>query len=443
MTAPALSAPRSTPRAPRVRWRELFLLLFPALLALGSFALLSMVLQERAPTAADLRPALILSGGLLVASLALAWKSPTADPYLLPTVGCLQALGLVMTYRLAPGLASRQLNWLLLGLAAFAAVIIVMPRDLRWLRRYPYFWGALGLGLLAVTLVAGRTTGGTGPSASSVSLGPLSFQPPELVRILLVVFLAGFLERWREQLMTPSYRVAWGALSLPQPQAIGGMLIMWGLSMLYFIAQRDLGPALLFYGVFLLMLYVATGRARYVIVGLFLFAASAFLVVQMFSYVRTRFDILLDPWSVADAAGFQIVQGLIAVASGGLVGEGLGYGYANYIPAVHTDYIFNAIAEEWGLLGAFALLGLFAVFAARGYHIAMTARDEFGQLLAVGLTSVVVLQTLIIIGGNLKLIPLTGVTLSFVSYGGSSLLTSYILLALLLKIPVRSNGGAA
>ena len=399
-----------------------------------------MVLHDRPPTLTDLRPALILSGGLVIASLALAWQTPTADPYLLPTVGCLQALGLVMTYRLAPSLAARQLNWLWLGLTAFIAVTILMPRDLRWLRRYPYFWGALGLGLLALTLIAGRADSGAGPIASSISLGPLSFQPPELVRILLVVFLAGFLERWREQLTTPSYRIAWGALSLPQPQAIGGMLIMWGLSMLFFILQRDLGPALLFYGVFLVMLYVATGRARYIIVGLLLFIASVFLVVQLFSYVRTRFDILLDPWTVADTAGFQIVQGLIAVAAGGLIGEGLGYGYANYIPAVHTDYIFNAIAEEWGLLGAFAVLGLFAIFAARGYHIALTARDEFSQLLAVGLTSVVVLQTLIIIGGNLKLIPLTGVTLSFVSYGGSSLLTSYILLALLLKIPARRAG---
>ncbi|MFN8482476.1 MAG: FtsW/RodA/SpoVE family cell cycle protein [Anaerolineae bacterium] len=416
------------------RWRELGLLLFPMALAIGGFALLTMVLRDRMPTPVDLWPAFGLMGGLLVAHFALVWRAPWADPFLLPIVGCLQALGLVMTYRLAPTLASRQFNWFILSIAAFVAIVVFMPPDLRWLRRYPYFWGAVGLVLLALTLLAGGS-GGAGPNLPSIGIGGFTFQPPELVRILLVVFLAGFLERHREQLMNPSYSVAWGALRIPQPQAVIGMLAMWGLSMLLFVLHRDLGQALLFFSVFLVMLYAATGRARYVVVGLALFAAGAFAVVRLFSYVRTRFDILLDPWSVSQAEGFQIVQGLIALAAGGLLGEGLGYGYANYIPAVHTDYIFNAIAEEWGLMGAMAVLGLFALLAARGFHIAMTARDEYGQLLATGLTAVVAVQTLIIVGGNLKLIPLTGVTLSFVSYGGSSLITSYMLLALLLKIP--------
>lgn len=419
------------------RPRELLLLLFPAALALGSFTLLTIVLRDRWPEPVELWPALALSGGLFLAHLVLSWRAPYADPYMLPTVGCLQAIGLVMTYRLAPGLAPRQFNWLLLGIAAFIILMIILPDDLRWLRRYPYFWAITGVILLGITFVAGRAGASAGPNASSVSIGPFSFQPPELVRILLVIFLAAFLERRREQLRNPSYSLAWGALRIPQPQAIFGMLALWGVSMLFFILQRDLGPALIYYGVFLVMLYVATGRARYVVAGLSLFAASAFLVGRYLSYVRTRFEILLDPWSVAADEGFQIVQGLIALASGGLLGEGLGYGYANYIPFVHTDYIFNAIAEEWGLIGALALLGLFVLFITRGYRIATLAREEYGQLLAVGLTTVIALQTLIIIGGNLKLIPLTGVTLSFVSYGGSSLLTSYMLLALLLKIQPR------
>ena len=421
------------------RPRELLLLLFPAALALGSFALLTAVLRDRWPTPDDLRPALGLVAGLVLAHLAVSVRAPRADPYLLPIVGCLQALGLVMTYRLAPALAARQFNWLLLGLGAFIAMILVLPSDLRWLRRYPYFWAITGIGLLAVTLVAGRAGAGAGPNASSVGIGGFSFQPPELVRILLVVFLAAFLERWRDQLRNPSYSLAWGALRIPQPQAVFGMLALWGLSMLFFIVQRDLGPALIYYGVFLVMLYVATGRARYALIGLGFFALSVFIVGRTLSYVRTRFDILLDPWSVANEQGYQIVQGLISLASGGLLGQGLGYGYANYIPAVHTDYIFNAIAEEWGLMGGLAVLGLFVLFIARGYRVATLAREEYGQLLALGLTTVIALQTLIIIGGNLKLLPLTGVTLSFVSYGGSSLLTSYLLLALLLKIEPRST----
>ncbi len=420
------------------RPRELLFLLFPILLALGLFALLTMVLRDRLPTPADLWPALALGAGLLVAHLVVSWRAPRADPYLLPIVGVLQAVGLVMTYRLAPGIASRQFNWLLIGLAAFVILMVALPRDLRWLRRYPYFWAASGLALLALTLVIGRAPSGGGPNLW-LAIGPFTFQPSELLKILLVVFLAGFLERRREQLMTPSYRVAWGALHIPQPQAVGGMLVMWGFSMLFFVWQRDLGAALLFYSVFLIMLYVATGRSRYVLAGLALFAAGAYLVVRLFAHVRERFDILLDPWSVAQGVGFQIVQGLVALAAGGMLGVGLGYGYANYIPAVHTDYIFNAIAEEWGLMGAFAILALYILFITRGYRVAMTARDDYAALLATGLTSVVAVQTLIIVGGNLKLIPLTGVTLSFVSYGGSSLLTSYLLLALLLKIEPRSQ----
>lgn len=421
------------------RPRELLLLIFPVMLALGGFALLTMVLQDRQPRLEDLRPALGLAAGLLVAHLAVSWRMPYADPCLLPIVGCLQALGLIMTYRLAPGLATRQFNWLLVGLAGFLAVTFILPSDLRWLRRYPYFWAALGIALLGLTLVAGRAPSGGGPRLW-LQVGTFTFQPSELLKILLVVFLAAFLERRREQLINPSYSLAWGALRIPQPQAVIGMAVMWGFSMLFFVWQRDLGAALLFFGVFLVMLFIATGRSRYVLIGLSLFAVGAYAVVNLFSHVRTRFELLLDPWSVAQEAGFQIVQGLIALAAGGLLGEGLGYGYSNYIPAVHTDYIFNAIAEEWGMIGALAVLGLYVLFIARGYRIAALARDEYGQLLAAGLTTVIALQTLIIIGGNLKLIPLTGVTLSFVSYGGSSLLTSYMLLAILLKVePIPSH----
>ena len=436
MTATTLPAARR--RIP-FRGRELFLLIFPIALAVGGFSLLTMVLHDRMPTTDDLWPAIVLAIGLLVGHVILTWRAPDADQVLLPVVGCLQALGMVMTFRLAPGLASRQVNWLTLGLAAFVLTTLLVPRDLRWLRRYPYFWAATGIVLLGVTFIAGRSSSVAGPNASAVTIAGFSFQPPELVRILLVVFLAAFLERWREQLMNPSYSVAWGTLRVPQPQAYIGMLVMWGLSMGFFVLQRDMGQALLYYGVFLAMLYIATGRARYVVIGLLLFAGSAFLVVSQFSYVRTRFEVLVDPWSVAQAAGYQIVQGLISLAAGGMFGYGLGYGYANYIPAVHTDYIFIAIAEEWGMMGALAVLGLYIVFIHRGFRIADLARDEYGQLLAAGLTCVIALQTLIIIGGNLKLIPLTGVTLSFVSYGGSSLLTSYMLLALLLRVATRDT----
>jgi cell division protein FtsW (lipid II flippase) len=417
----------------RFRLRELLLLPFPILLTLAGFTLLG--LAQTGGETTDLRPALIFTTALLVVYVTLTLRGFAGDQLLLPLVATLTGLGLVLSYRLAPALAPRQLNWVLLGLGAMLLVALV-PRDLRWLRRYRYTWAFLGLALVALTFLFGRYPGGTGPRLW-LGVGSFLFQPSELLKVLLVVFLAGYLDEKRELIARATYRL--GPFRLPPLPYLGPLLIMWGLSMLLLVWQQDLGAALLFFGIFLAMLYIASSRGSYVLGGLILFAMGAFFVYVTFSHVRARFDIWLNPWLGARDSSFQIVQSLIALASGGALGQGLGYGHPTAIPAVHTDFVFVAIGEELGLVGALALVALYALLAHRGYRIALTAADGFGQLLAAGLTTILTLQTLIIMAGNIKLTPLTGVTLPLVSYGGSSLITSFLTIGLLLRISEQGN----
>jgi cell division protein FtsW (lipid II flippase) len=415
----------------RFRRRELLLLPFPILLTLAGFALLSLV--QTGGEAATLRPALIFALGLLIVYVTLTLRGFGGDQLLLSLVATLTGLGLVLSYRLAPALAPRQLNWVLLGLGAMLLVALV-PRDLRWLRRYRYTWAFLGLALVALTFVFGRHPSGAGPRLW-LGIRSFLFQPSEILKVLLVVFLAGYLDEKRELIARATYRL--GPFRLPPLPYLGPLLIMWGLSMLLLVWQQDLGAALLFFGLFLAMLYIASSRGSYVLGGLILFAMGAFFVYVTFSHVRARFDIWLNPWPGARDSSFQVVQSLIALASGGILGQGLGYGTPTAIPAVHTDFVFVALGEELGLVGILALIVLYALLAHRGYRIALTAADGFGQLLAAGLTTILTLQTLIIMAGNIKLTPLTGVTLPFVSYGGSSLITSFLIAGLLLRIGVK------
>jgi cell division protein FtsW (lipid II flippase) len=437
---PAPTTDQHTPGSTASRhWRPTEAVLSVLTLAtLGAgFALLSLV-SAGSITWSDLRPLLIVGAGLAALHLALTLRyGSNADQVVLPLAGLLIGLGLLLTHRVAPALASRQTNSAALALVA-VGVVAVVPWPLRWLRRYRYTWATLGLLLVALTLVFGVRPSGAGPRLW-LGIGPLLFQPSELLKLILVVFLASYLAERRELVAFGALRV--GPVRLPPLPYLGPILAIWGLSMVLLIWQRDLGAALIFFTIFLAVLYVATSRWTYVAGSLALFFVSAWVIVENLPYVEQRIALWLDPWPETAQGSYQIVQALIAVASGGVMGTGLGYGYPTYIPAVHTDFVFAATTEELGMAGGLALVCLYTLLIYRGYHIALRANDAFVKLLAVGIASVFGLQTLIILGGNLKLIPLTGVTLPFVSYGGSSLLASALMAGLLLRAstPIRTR----
>ncbi len=386
------------------------------------------------------------------AHLVLVVSGHRGDQLLLPAVAAMGGVGMVMLNRLPQdlagtsgfgielGMAATQLLWFAVGIVAMLGIAIGL-RDYTFLRHYKYTWAAIGIGLLAATLVLGYEVNG---ARLWIDLGPISVQPGEFLKIVLVIFLAGYLAETRTLLTSARLRI--GFLSIPPLPYFLPMLVLFGAVMLIAVRLNDLGTALLFYGIFLTMLFAATGRRSYVLIGLILFVAGAFVAYQLFGHVQARVNVWLDPFADPLGAGFQPVRAIYALGRGGIFGEGLGQGLVTLagsltIPFVHTDFIFTAIAEELGLLGAFAVLGLAAVLVFRGLRIAALARDDFGALLAVGLTASLGLQTLIIIGGNTKLIPLTGITLPFVSYGGSSVLASFIMLGLLLAVSHRSSSG--
>ena len=424
------------------------LLFFPLLFTTIAFAQLALVEVGR------LRPAYFLPVVVLVVCIGVAawvlhrWR-PGHDRLLLPLVGTLSGLGLAEVARLAPSLSPggqalgvepalstflvRQVAWLGLGTLVLLAVVLA-PGDLRWLRRYRYTWLLVGLALLATTLVVGVNPSGFG-ARLWLGLGGIYFQPSELLKLLMLVFLASYLEGRREVLLAVEARI--GRWRLPHPAYLGPMLLMWGFSMVLLIWQRDLGAALLFFGVFLAMLYAATGQGRYLLTGLVLLSVATIVGYRLFDHVALRVDAWWNPWQEAAGRSFQIVQSLLAFASGGVLGQGLGQGLPTAIPVVHTDFVFAAVGEEYGLIGALAVVGCFALLVSRAFHIALEARRPFDQLLAAGIGALFGLQALVIMGGTLRLIPLTGVTLPFVSYGGSSLLTSMIMVGLLLHISSR------
>jgi len=311
------------------------------------------------------------------------------------------------------------------------AVTIFLLKDPLWLGRYKYTWALLGMLLIGVTLILGKGSTPGGPRLW-LDLGPVSFQPSEVLKVLLVIFFAGYLSEYQEILSLGRYRI--GPISLPPFPHLIPLLVMWGLSLMLLIGQRDLGAAFLFFGIFLVMLYIASGKGLYIWAGGIAFVAGAAVAYRFIDVVQQRFGVWLDPWSRASGDAYQAIQGLMAFSAGGLLGSGLGYGQSQYIPAVHTDFIFAAIGEEMGILGALAILALYLLLAYRGYRIALIATNPFNQLLAAGLTSVLALQSLVIVAGNLKFIPLTGVTLPFISYGGSSLVTNFIIIGLLLRL---------
>src|ERR1700704_6069513 len=410
------------------------LLLFPvALLAIG-LVLLALV-RRQVLEWQTLTGAGLFAVGLAGALVWVRWRLPRADPLLLPLAATLAALGHIMTSRLEPSLGSRQGVWVVIGLGMMTLVGLLPT--VSWLSRYRYTWATLAIVLQILTLVFAKDPNGSGAALWFV-VGPVSIQPTEAVKVLLVVFLAAYLEEYRELLSLAGRRL--GRVQLPPLPYLAPIVAMIGVALVLFWLQKDLGPALLFSTVLLAMLYVASGRASYVVVGLALLVLGGAVASRVFEHVHTRVTIWLDPWSNRDTLGYQLVQALYAFASGGVFGSGLDRGSPRYIPAVHTDFVIAAIGEELGLAGTLAVVNLFALLVLRGFFIALNARSAFSALLAAGLTSVVALQALIILAGTLELIPLTGITLPFVSYGGSSVVANFLIVGLLLRISAEGAG---
>jgi cell division protein FtsW (lipid II flippase) len=427
------------------RNRELAnLVVVGALTALG-FASVYIARQDVVSTA-SLSYAAFFFALYLAAHLVARFTVPFADPYLLPMAGLLTGIGLTEIYRLNPDDAFRQGLWIVVALAAFAVTLVLLRHDYRRLESYKYLFGVSAILLLVLPAlpVLGQSVNG---ARLWVHVGSLQFQPGELAKVFLIVFLAGYLREKREVL-------AQGRL-----KDFGPLLLIWGGAMLVLIETNDLGSALLYFGIFLAMLYVATGRVLYVGIGATLFLAGAFAVYHYVGHVRDRITIWLHPWTDhpvycgltggqalrQDCSSYQLVKSLYSVAHGGWLGTGLGKGTfrtaggGQLIPYLNTDFIYSALAQELGLVGVAALLLVYMLFAARGFKIAMLADDGFSKLLAIGLTFAFALQTFIIVGGILRLIPLTGITLPFISYGGSSVVANFVLLAGLLLVSNRAN----
>lgn len=454
MTAAAGQLPRILAGIrPRPRWREAQLLaVVAAAVLVGSVSLGLATRTAEAGTSAGLSPAqpvhlAIYLGVLLAAHVAQVLTGRRTDQVLLPAVGLLGGLSLLLMERLPQdlvvqqfggarlGLADVQLIWLVLSVALATTLSIVVRSD-GWLRLYKYTWAAAGVALLLLTFVLGTEINS---QRLTLTVGPFSGQPSELLKVILVVFLAGYLSENRPLLVDESTRI--GPVALPPLPYLAPMVAMWAIALGIVVVQKDLGAALLFFAVFLILLYTATGRPGYVVLGLLLFLAGAAVMYSLVDHVRTRVDIWIDPFADPADTGYQIVQSLYAFARGGLLGTGLGAGLPTVggglpggIPEIHTDFPLAALGEELGLVGVMAILGLYLVVIERGLRIGAAAGDDFRSLLAAGLALVVGVQAFIIAAGNLKLIPLTGITLPFISYGGSSLLVNGIVVGLLLAL---------
>jgi cell division protein FtsW (lipid II flippase) len=431
------------------RWRELWLLLLPAIFMLAGFFELivvhsgnTIITQKNLPPLDVFTPALGLIAALAAAHLLLNLIAPDVDQTLLPIAGTLSSIGVLMALRLGPdlnqvNLGIKQLLFVIIGLGV-CVVTVWATRDLRWLRNFKYTWAAIGLALVGLALVHAHGFNPNAPSRDVLTVGPgfFAFQPSEILKICLVIFFAGYLSENREMLANASYRI--GFLKLPPLKHLGPLVAMLAIALVIFVVLRELGLAILIFGLFLAMLYVASNRGLYVVVSVLVFALGAFVAYHIFSYARTRVDLVGNAFDDPLGAGYQIVQGLIAFAHGGIFGTGLGLGKPWVVPASNTDFIASSFGEEFGFAGVLALIGLFMLLVYRGLHVAIRARDPFNQLMAVGLTAVFAVQTLVILAGNLKLMPLTGVPLPFVAYGGSSIIANFIIIGLLLRLSQRN-----
>jgi len=388
----------------------------------------------------------IFLGLCFAAHMVLRFALPHADPYLFPLVAVLACFGLVVIYRIDEDLARVQAQWFVVGLALFAATIILLRRDFRVLERYRYTIAAAGLLLLLAPRVPGIGQQVNG-AYLGVALGPISFQPAEFSKLAIVVFLASYLRDTRQVLVQGARRIL--GVTIPPLKQFGPLLVIWGLAMLMLVFIRDLGSSLMFFGGFLAVLYVATNRLSFVVAGLVAFMLGATFFARTVSHVQDRVAIWLDPFApeVVNDAGYQIAQSMFAHADGGLFGTGFAQALLevdgqSILPAPHTDLIYAVVVNELGLVGGCGLLLVYLLAVERGFRIAMLATDSFSKLLATGLTAVLALQVFVIVGGVTRVIPLTGVTLPFVSYGGSSIVANFVLLAMLLLVSDRARRSA-
>ncbi len=425
------------------RNRELLALVPASLLLTAGFAA---IFIQRSEVLSDVS---LTYGGIFLAlclatHVVIRFTLPAADPYLFPLVAVLACFGLVMIYRIDEDLAREQAQWFVVGLALFAITIILLRNDVRVLERYRYTIAAAGLALLFLPRVPGIGQQVNG-AYLGVGIGPVSFQPAEFGKLAIVVFLAAYLRDTRQVLVQGSRRVL--GVTIPPLKHLGPLLVVWGAAMLMLVFIRDLGSSLMYFGAFLALLYVATSRFSFVVIGMALFALGAWFFASTVGHVQDRVDIWLDPFnpSWVDKQGYQIAQSLFAQADGGLFGTGFGESLlrlptgASILPAPETDLIYAVIVNELGLVGACGLMLVYLLFAERGFKVAMLARDSFSKLLAAGLAAVFALQVFVIVGGVTRVIPLTGVTLPFVSYGGSSIVANFVLLALLLLVSDRAR----
>ena len=429
------------------RQTELAMLAFAIGLVLFAYASVGLSMTGRIP-AGIVVYGIAFTVLMLLAHLAIRWLAPWADPLMLPLAALLNGLGIVMIYRLqqsgrdgnsgrvistmSTSSTALQVVWSTVGVAAFIAVLAVI-REPRTLQRYTYTFGVIGLVLLAIPALPGIGTEVNGAKVW-ISVGGFSIQPGEFAKLALAVFFAGYLVAKRDVLSLAGRRVL--GIDLPRARDLGPVLIAWGASLLILIFETDIGQSALFFGLFLVMLYIATQRTSWLLIGGGLFVAGAYVASQLFGHVGERFTIWLHPFAAQNVYGisYQLVQGLYGMGFGGVLGTGLGNGQPYWTPLVQSDFIITAFGEELGLTGLMAILLIYGLIVQRGMRAAVAVRDPFSKLLAGGLAFVLALQVFVIVGGVTRLIPLTGITTPFLSQGGSSLVASWMLVALLMRI---------
>jgi len=414
---------------------EFFLLLFVAALVIAGYVLASLGRSSAIP--ANIIPFLVgILLLLLLAHLAVRRFAPNADFSLLPLAGLLNGIGYFVIARLDKDLAGLQATWTLVGVGAFIATLVLIPQ-IRRIEQYRYILMTIGVIFLIMPLIPGfgREING---ARIWVSLGPINFQPGEFAKIVLAVFFSAYIVEKRDVLAVSGARRF--GISFPELRHFGPILLAWGISLIVMVAEKDLGSSLLFFTLFVVLLWISTGKTSYLGVSAILFFGGALLAWSQFAHVKERVDIWIHPFNDPTGDGYQIVQSSFALAEGGLTGTGLGVGNPENIPAVETDFILAAIGEELGLIGTTAVLILFLLMVGAGLKISLMSSRPFEKLLSSGLTTLLGFQAFIIIAGVVRLLPLTGVTLPFVSYGGSSLVANWILLALLLRISDEARG---
>jgi cell division protein FtsW (lipid II flippase) len=426
------------PRRPRTRRSvELAMLLFAVVIALAAYADVGLTRSHHVPPDI-LTYGLGLGALVLLAHIAVRKFAPYADPLLLPCAALLNGLGLVLIHRLdlvapkaARSDATLQLAWSAIGVLGFIAVLVIV-RDHRRLQRFTYTSMLLGLVLLTIPSVLPARFSEVNGARNWIRFAGFSIQPGEFAKVLLVIFVAGFLVAKRDALALASRRFV--GIDLPRGRDLGPVVLAWLVSVGLLVRGRDLGMSMLFFGFFIVMLYIATERLSWLLIGTLLFVGGTYLAYHLFGHVRERFEIWLHPFKHAQGSGYQLVQGLYGFATGGLMGTGLGNGRPDLVPFANSDFIMATIGEELGLTGLMAILLVYVVIVSRGLRAALSVRDSFGKLLAAGLSVCLAVQVFVVVGGVMRLIPLTGITTPFLSYGGSSLVSNWALLALLLRI---------